>query len=85
VGERFTDNKKGCDANFTSLALTMSWSELLLVSLAEYSERPLSDFDGVLLSEVGSGFLAATQPRSVAQSQLLLLKHLKHWRNIRAV
>lgn len=46
----FTDNKKGCDANLASLALTMSWPELLPVSLAEYSAQSLSDFDGVLLS-----------------------------------
>lgn len=46
----FTDNKKGCDANLTSLALTMSWPDLQPVSLAEYSAQSVSDFDGVLLS-----------------------------------
>lgn len=50
MGKDFTDNKKGCDTNLTSLALPMSWPDLRPVGLAEYSTQPLSESDGVLFS-----------------------------------
>jgi len=46
----FTKNKKGCDANLTSITMTMSWPELLPLSLAEFSAQRRSDFNGIVLS-----------------------------------
>jgi hypothetical protein len=46
----FTKNKKGCDANLTSITMTMAWPELLPLSLAEFSAQRRSDFNGIVLS-----------------------------------
>ena len=43
----FVDNKKGCDANFVSVPLAMTWPEM---AASNYSEASKFSFDGLLVT-----------------------------------
>lgn len=46
----FTENKKGCDANFSSVSMALSWPYLLPVRTSEYTTAPYGKFQGVVLT-----------------------------------
>jgi len=46
----FTENKKGCDANFSSVSMALSWPYLLPVRTSEYTTTPYGKFQGVVLT-----------------------------------
>ncbi|MCK1785108.1 hypothetical protein L9Z73_12345 [Pseudomonas sp. TNT11] len=46
----FTENKKGCDANFTSLSMPLTWPDFSSVSTDEYTRIPYGEFQGLVLT-----------------------------------
>ncbi|WP_226456043.1 hypothetical protein [Pseudomonas sp. AF03-9] len=53
----FTENKKGCDANFSSLSMPLTWPELRSVSTDEYTKIPYGEFQGVVLTLESASFV----------------------------
>jgi hypothetical protein len=53
----FTENKKGCDANFSSVSMPLTWPELRSVSTDEYTKIPYGEFQGVVLTLESASFV----------------------------